>query len=86
MALDTSAKNGGYSEAQPNRTYVQYLCEFAVSIYNNRNGLNISFISVVEAQMQWVTGINYKMALQALEDQFTMVDVKKLTLFEPVLA
>ncbi|ERN18289.1 cysteine proteinase inhibitor 5 [Amborella trichopoda] len=97
MASAREAFTGGYQQVQANEIHIQDLGKYAVLAYNKQSGAKLSFISVVEAKTQVVSGANYKLAIQALEDPFLRVykaivwekswlKYRNLTSFEAVLA
>ncbi|KAF8410824.1 hypothetical protein HHK36_003361 [Tetracentron sinense] len=95
VATTDTIKVGDWKEIL-NDTLVQDLGMYAVLRYNNSTGSNLSFYAVFEAQAQTVAGLNFRLALQALDADFPRLykayvwekpweNFKNLTSFEPVL-
>ncbi|KAK9089818.1 hypothetical protein Scep_028900 [Stephania cephalantha] len=64
VAVD-GARTGGWAPADPKDAHVVEIGKFAVEAHNKEAHTDLKFVGVVKAETQVVSGINYRITLEA---------------------
>ncbi|KAK9091928.1 hypothetical protein Syun_026839 [Stephania yunnanensis] len=71
------ARTGGWAPADPKDAHVVEIGKFAVEAHNKEAHTDLKFVGVVKAESQVVSGINYRLALEATGGVAGRVAAKK---------